>query len=149
MNLFDHVTSFIHPMIVHFPIALLITTVVLEAFYLFTKKEKLHTATWYTLLVGVLFAYFAIATGPEDVNSPLLEYHETFAWITTFLFTFALVWRYAKEQIPYFKKINLRFLYPLILILGLISVSITGYFGGTMVYEHGVGIHSTINQVNK
>jgi uncharacterized membrane protein len=57
-------TSHLHPMIVHFPIALIIVGFFADVVYLFFKDEKcLSKAGFYLMVLGALAAIAAWSTG--------------------------------------------------------------------------------------
>ena len=84
----------IHPMIVHFPIALLIVAVMFELLAMRWRTSGLRDASLYTLVAGVVGAGLAIITGKmaeegmEESGIPdaLLDIHEGLGyavWSTT------------------------------------------------------------------
>ncbi len=138
-------TSHFHPLIVHFPVALLITGFVFDFVYLFYKKEHcLSKAGLYLLVLGTLGAFAGYFTGefftPEfkGAAGELKENHELFAKITMFVMLAASALRIyllikKKEQSP------LKWLVFSLVFVGTISVGITGYLGGKIVYDHLIG----------
>lgn len=52
-----------HPPTVHFPIALMVTAVILTLLYLVTKEPSFEKAAYYVLTLGLLFSPAAILTG--------------------------------------------------------------------------------------
>ncbi|MEI8201592.1 MAG: ferritin family protein [Bacteroidota bacterium] len=144
-------TSHFHPLTVHFPVALLITGFVFDLVYLFYKKEHcLSKAGLYLLVLGTLGAFAGYFTGefftPEfkGAAGELKENHEVFAKITMFVMLAASVLRIylsvkKKEQSP------LKWLAFFLVFAGTVSVGITGYLGGKLVYDHLIGFsESTI-----
>lgn len=165
----------IHPIIVHFPIALLIISVLLDFLALFIRRAHLvEAATWCLGFgaIGLLAAELSGNLVEDRVNRALagnlLELHKTFALITviTFitLFVLRIVWlaprilSALRPSIPASATIERSLLMvlpvlgkasrPLIAVylvaslVGLVFLSITGYLGGSMVYDHGVGTSS-------
>ena len=165
----------IHPIIVHFPIALLIVGVLLDFLALFLRRAHLVEAASWCLgfgAAGLLAAELSGQLIEDHVNKALaggiLEIHKTFALLTviTFvtLFALRLVWlspriftalgssfsvaakagKYVQTTLPFLGR-NAPVLITLYLLLsvgGLILLAITGYLGGAMVYDHGVGTSS-------
>ena len=85
-------TAHLHPLIVHFPIALLIVGFVADTVYLVYKKEVcLSKAGFYLMLAGTLGAVAAVLSGnffTEDMSGEaetIRERHETLANITMYL----------------------------------------------------------------
>jgi uncharacterized membrane protein len=134
----DHV----HPMVVHFPIALLYAGFFCEFIYLFFKKDPLFSeAGFWLLCVGAISAAAAYASGAlltkelygaaGDVQSS----HELFAEITTIM---ALVLAAFKIYLRTEKKedSNLKWIAFAIYTFIVAMVSITGYYGGVLVYDY-------------
>ncbi|GEM_PF-469332 len=132
----------LHPAIVHFPIALLIVSVVLDALGVGFRRASLTQAGFYTLILGSLGATAAVLSGPEraakDAASlTILHRHELFAALAVFSCLILVGMRlgnvnglYGSGTIGY-------------LALGgvlIACLALTGYFGGQLVYDHGVGV---------
>ena len=134
-------TSHLHPMLVHFPIALVVFGFIAEIAALYFKKEVcLSRLGFYLLIIGTLSALVAWLTGNfftsemAGTAGEVKDTHELFALITlaTLLVTSAL------RIVLQFKNTEnkgLRWIALLIYGLASISVSITGFYGGTLVYE--------------
>ncbi len=153
----------IHPILVHFPIALMTIYAVAEIVSI--KKFK-DTVYWFyvkaTLVItGTLFAFLSLGTGDSaeelvkhDVR-PLVNMHANFAATSTWIFGFLAVvylvsWisksKYNEKLVASkFSKIwnikvkiadkILNSYFPIILaIVGLITITITGALGGAIVY---------------
>lgn len=135
-------TSHLHPMLVHFPIALVLAGFLAEIVFLFVKKEICLTKTgFYLLLAGTLAALVAWSTGQlftSDMSGAaekIRETHELMATttlvllvITTAIRVFILI---RKNETKMWK--NLAFaLYA----LSAVFVGLTGFFGGTLVYSY-------------
>jgi uncharacterized membrane protein len=133
----------LHGMFVHFPIALLLSSVFMEFLALHRPwRERLRAASGITLLLGVIGAGLAVLTGPEDTADllPMGRIHEAMAQGSTILFGLLLVWRalaYWKRRT--FEKSRLA-VYLAAAAIGVVMLGYTGYLGGTMVYEQGAGV---------
>lgn len=138
--------SHLHPMVVHFPIAIIMVGFFADILSLFFKKEKcLSTMGFYLEILGVLAAIVAVGTGyflttPMDGEAGAMrEKHELFAFLTLGTIIVAAFFRIL---LVYLKKeeTQLKFVALGIFFLSFIFVSITGYLGGTLVFEYLVGI---------
>jgi uncharacterized membrane protein len=133
----------LHPVIVHFPIALLITAIVFEVLALVLKRDVLREASTWLLGLGFLGGLVAAATGilaedaAEDGGVPesAIETHESFAYaaLAVFALLIAIRWLQRKRKIP-----NAVFL--ALGVVGVALIGLTGYFGGDLVYHYGAGV---------
>lgn len=140
-------TQLLHPMIVHFPIALLIVGLLADAIGLFSKKEFYSKAGFYLLILGtlgVLAAYFSGDLAGEGVTEagPLkqaLENHEEAAELSVWLMAAAALLRITFVIIKKYAGILKWGAFTLFLI-GVLSIARTGYYGGELVFKHAAGV---------
>lgn len=134
-------------MIVHFPIALIITGFLADVVFLFFRSEKcLSKAGFYLMVLGALAAIAAWTTGQLFTNEPsqgeilsVFEKHETGAIITMILMIIGAglriyLVRSKKEDT------SLKWVVFIIYLLAVGTVSFTGLMGGTMVYKYMLSI---------
>ena len=135
----------IHPMVVHFPIALLITSVVFDFLATRWHHKSFQDAGFYTLIAGLLGAAVAVLTGAmaeelaEDKGIPesVLEIHEALGYATLLFFIGLLALRLLMR----WKLISERpALYLAMGVAGIVILSAAGYFGGSLVYDFGAGV---------
>jgi len=137
-----------HPLVVHFPIALvLVATGLLLAARLLRNESLAATAatvgTW-NLCLGAAAAVFALATGlgavlDLDISAAArqaISAHLNWAMFTTLLLVLLAVWRGAGTAS--LSRPSWPFLIVLIAASG--ALSYTGYRGGRNVFEYGVGV---------
>ncbi|RYL88078.1 DUF2231 domain-containing protein [Sporolactobacillus sp. Y61] len=130
----------LHPLLVHFPIALLLMGTVLQIVAIW-KKKFFDKAALLLLSTGFISGVAAYLSGGGAVRfaaahwgsayKSLAEIHELYAFATMVLFGIAISLR---MLLHYFRR---KFLMPLILvfcILGSVTLGITGHYGGQMVY---------------
>lgn len=139
-------TSHLHPVIVHFPIALLIVGFVADTIFLFYKKEAcLPKIGFYLMLAGTLGAIAAVLSGnffTEELSGSvevIRERHETFANITMYLMIITSIIRIIlvkKGRLESKAGLGVYILY----LIGAILVGYTGLLGGTMVFNFMIGI---------
>ena len=132
----------LHPMLVHFPIALVVLGFIAESALLYFKKEDwLSKSGFYLLIVGTLSAIVTLLTGvfftSEMTGSAanIQESHELFAWLTlgTLIVTSTvrIILKMKDNENANLKRIAFA-LYG----MAAVFVSITGYYGGTLVYDY-------------
>lgn len=135
--------SHLHPMLVHFPIALVSIGFLLEIFYFFRKKEVCLTkAGYYLLIIGTLASVatwlsgMIFTSGMEGAAGQIRETHAIFATITIVLLLISAsirIYLSVKKKEDNKTMKNVAFLFYT---LAAMSVSITGFLGGTLVYNY-------------
>ncbi len=137
----------LHPLIVHFPIGLLISGALLEFFGRFQKEEAVQTAGWFNIRLGFWSALPVMAVGLLGVESleikdkvkPFLSSHILFAFSTAFVFALALiVYRFRQ-------KVWAEVFYNILLAVGLFCALGAGYYGGEMAHRFGVAGPDPLN----
>jgi len=135
-------TSHFHPMLVHFPIALVLFGFLGDFASLIYKKEAcLSKIGFYLLIIGTLSALAAWLTGViftaemSGSAGEVKDTHELFAIITLVTLIITSILRIILKNKD---KENTKFKWLAFGLYGLaaISVSITGFFGGTLVYTY-------------
>jgi uncharacterized membrane protein len=134
----------IHPMVVHFPIAIIMVGFLADFLSLVFKKERcLSRMGFYLMLLGILAAlvafgtgYFLTCTTIEDAGA-LGQHHKLFATLTLITIIIAAIFRIL---IVYLKKdeTKLKYISIVIFFLAAAFVGITGYLGGMIVYGNGI-----------
>ena len=132
----------IHPMVVHFPIVLILVGFLAEMVNLFFRKEPLLQAAGFWLLcAGAVAAAFAYASGLfltreiYGAAGSVQSSHELFAEITVISALIGAVIKiYLKAE---GKEVGLlKWIAFAIYAFTTIMVSITGYYGGVLVYGY-------------
>ncbi|WP_017301367.1 DUF2231 domain-containing protein [Nodosilinea nodulosa] len=133
----------IHPLFVHFPIALLLTGLLLDGLGFVLKKSALSTAGWWCFGLGVLSAVVTVFTGMQAEStvslgpeaSEVLEKHEHFQLYSTVALVGLLIWRCIRWRlVP-----PLASVYFVVTILAVGAIAWGSHYGGMLVYEYGVG----------
>jgi uncharacterized membrane protein len=145
-------TQHIHPILVHFPIALIYTLVAIDLAALaggnaVTRKSGTGTISTFLALSAGLFAmgtwfFGGLALDHAEAagfSSNIAEIHESLGGITAFAF---LIWGLVRLAL-WMRNREIRVLkiaIPLIEIGGAVLVTATAYYGGLLVYELGVNV---------
>jgi len=135
----------IHPIVVHFPIALLFTSVFFEVLGSLKQRELYRDFGYWLLVLGLLGGVAAAATGfwSEDaakaagVPEEAIDRHETFAVISVIVFGLMLVFR---RWVRGRWSERYRAIYLVLGVAGVIVLGTAGYFGGDLVYRYGAGL---------
>ena len=139
-----------HPMLVHFPIALIIGSFAAMAAYAATRNEFFSRVGAWTVTLGAVAAVAAgiagkvaeaNATHTEEAHEILKNFHEPLAYAVIGLTVLLSFWGFACKW--KFKGVNLA-AYILVLGLAVGAAGLTGHFGARMVYEEGMGINPKV-----
>ena len=138
----------VHPVIVHFPIALLPAAALIDLLSLFWRHcaSLRHTATW-LYLAGTGFSLLAFFSGHSAVDvmtlspgvEPFVAEHASWAFRTTWFFACFASLRLAVSYIFPPKPVILLIAF-LAAMGGLVMLVETAARGSILVYQHGVGV---------
>lgn len=145
----------IHPMIVHFPIVLLMFAVLFDVIGLFlTKFDWLKKSALVLFFVGTIAAAAAFLTGraaSDGLNIPAnvitaVNDHAEWAEITLWFFSIYTILRLTIEY--FFKSLKKVIVIPLVLIglLGIYFLYQTGDHGAKLVFGYGLGTGNIIGE---
>ncbi|EMR13284.1 hypothetical protein MPL1_05909 [Methylophaga lonarensis MPL] len=139
-----------HPILVHFTIGLLGTSVLLHLLGSLIPLAGLQITARWTLWLGVLFTVGTVLTGAhafDTVAHSTLEQHHAMAshrhWalITATVFMVLGVWSLLANLFGSAKFQGRRhFLFVILILVAGSLLAITGYKGGELVYRHGIGV---------
>jgi uncharacterized membrane protein len=137
-----------HPLVVHFPIALVLAATVLLLAARLLRSESLAASaatvgTW-NLCLGTAAAVFALGSGLGavlnlDVGAAAhqaISLHLKWAMVTTLLLLLLAVWRGAGSA----SRSRPSWLFLVLLLAASAALAMTAYRGGKNVYEYGVGV---------
>ena len=138
----------IHPMVIHFTISIIYLTTLAGLVGLFVKKDGFYPKVFFILLTLSILA--TLAAGVAGVISEsyvtvsgqvasMLETHKHYGELTGVV----LVIAWAVQWLAQRKQWRVSLLAFGLCILATVLVSIAGFIGGSMVYDHGVGVHIT------
>lgn len=136
--------SNLHPLIVHFPIVLLLLAFLTQIGAFFLWKKQLNWLTLILLIGGFIGAYLASTlvhphtTGLSEAAKMVLEKHDLFADYTIWLSGIGVLLKgvslfFVKD------KLWLEIIVALVLAGSAFSVSKAGHYGATLIHIHGVG----------
>lgn len=135
----------LHPMVVHFPIALLLASTLFDALAFRWRSQQFRDTSLSLLVLGILAAGVAVITGHvaeeaverSGIPKQAIEIHEELGGSVFWVFLgllgvrVASSWGWIREQ-P-----------KLALVIGLsggLLLLIASYFGGDLVYRFGAGV---------
>ncbi len=143
----------LHPKVVHFPIALLITFVLLELIGTLLNKDFYTKTAHLILFLGVIGTILAVLTGNQafisykywnPASEELFNNHQTFANLAVWYFAGLLVLRtYLVVKKKYFK--TMKYIFLVLTLFGGFLIYQTSEYGGELVKKYGIGTELKIN----
>lgn len=137
----------LHPIAVHFAIALFVVGVLLDVVAIVASKPQYHWPAWINLTLGVLAATAAITAGMTAEASvrvshevhQTLDTHKLLGFSGFGIILLLCAWRFAlRGGFPQRAAV----LYCVLSVAGLAAIGGAGYYGGELVYDHGVGVRA-------
>ncbi|NHN24780.1 DUF2231 domain-containing protein [Flavobacterium jejuense] len=136
----------LHAMVIHFPIALLMTGFLSRLIGVFSKNIFFNKSSFYLLLLGtlgVIVAYVSGSSAGDGMTDGILqepiELHEEAGFMTLWLAVLTSIVSIAFHTLKY-EKTWLKWSSFLFYTVLVISVTRTAYLGGQLVFKHGAGI---------
>ncbi len=126
----------LHPLIVHFPIALIIVAAVLELFSLRNFKSKFRAGIHFLILIGTVSAILSAIFGwllaeSQGTTGSILDLHKQLGIVTSIL-SALLLFLLLKADKSASKKLNS--IYRIFLFFTAFVVGLTGHFGGSLTH---------------
>lgn len=144
--MFDFVGNILndlHPIFVHFPIALLLVSFGLTA--VARLRPEFHETSWLLLVLGGLSTLPATITGliahepyEETASMMFIQSHEMLGIIGTVFTLGVLLWRWQSRKRG--EDVGLTTPYLAVAIVGMLWLFVLGGTGGELVYEHGINV---------
>jgi uncharacterized membrane protein len=138
----------IHPLLVHFPIALLSLFFILEVFATVSKKPHWREVGSYFLYFGALTAVFTVIAGfvaaysveHNDTVHHIMLRHQYIGLAVTGLAIVLSIWRYKAAELTGGAKHFFLILATVMTVLLMLGADL----GGLMVYHYGTGVQAQV-----
>lgn len=148
----------IHPMIIHFPLVLLILAVILDcAGFILSKSDWIRKSALLLYALGTIAAVVAVITGNAASDSieipsiafPAINAHADWARITLWFFIIYTIVRLSVGI--FFKSLKKVYILPIILVgfLGIYFLYQTGDHGAQLVFGYGLGTGNLTTQTRQ
>lgn len=141
MDYIEHLWNSAHPLVTHFPIALLSLVAVLC--WAGLRWSTVYRHVWLLQLIGTVLLVPSVITGLRDHQpyeetslAKLIEPHEKFGLITAAVYILATLWLWhalKTDKNAHKGKVQLA-----LVTAGFVLLAITGYLGGQLVHETGI-----------
>lgn len=128
-----------HPIIVHFPIALFVFSMILDALGLWKRKPEFIAAGYFNLVASAVTGILAVATGflawriqrggESLLEDKILMFHLILAVTTTVLICLLWLIRARQSNDPTHR---LNRLYIILAVITLLVITLTGHLGGIL-----------------
>ncbi len=132
----------LHPALVHFPVALIVTAVVAEAIFIVRRDERYSAAARFMLHAGAWMSIVAAATGFARAGSMVFSADQTdlfavhrIAGIATPVLAFLAAG--LADGVRRSGQVWELFLYRIVLVLAAAGAIVAGYYGGEIVFGAG------------
>ncbi len=142
----------LHPMIVHFPIALVIAGFIADIAGFALKKEFFNKMASYIVIAGALGVIAAYLSGDaagdniEEIGAlgATLELHEEAAKVAMIISAIAGSMKLGQLLIKKYETV-LKYTSAVVVMAAVAAISVTGFYGGELVYKHAAGVQITIS----
>ena len=133
----------VHPLLVHFPIALLFLSVTADLVAFFTDSTSLRSTGWWALNAAALGGVLTVAAGLYDMRRATLQedvHHLVHQHMKVGLGLLASIvgltlWRWTADAQP---EHSVTAIYLDVALLTMALAGFQGWLGGELVYSHGV-----------
>ena len=133
----------IHPIVVHFVIAMALITVVFDVIGVVSRKKNLFEVSFWNLIVATVAIFVAIIFGqveaglasPYGASRDILNIHSTIGWSLAGVLALLTGWRYvARQKDP--ANLPRGFLALDVVLAGLVITQV--YLGDKLVWVYGL-----------
>ncbi|WP_424094257.1 DUF2231 domain-containing protein [Moorena producens] len=133
----------IHPIVVHFVIAMVLFAVFCDAVGYFSRNYRLYEVSWWNLFFATISIFIAVIFGqieaglaePYTAAEGTLNLHTLIGWSLSGIIAGVTAWRYIiRSRNP--KELPIPFLGVGVLLVGLVFVQV--YLGDLLVWVYGL-----------
>jgi uncharacterized membrane protein len=132
-----------HPIVVHFVIAMVLFAFLCDIIGYFTSNHRLFEVSWWNMFFATISIFIAIIFGqfeaglaePYNAVEPALNLHTFLGWSLSGILAALTAWRYViRSRNP--EKISVYYLAAGLLLTALVGIQV--YFGDELVWVYGL-----------
>ena len=143
-DFFENLLNHVHGATTHFPIALLFVSVGMD--YFASKRPGLRGGAWLLLVLGTIGTIASTVTGllahlayeDDSVLLSAIDRHQYLGFAVTALFVGLTAWRW--RSVCRGGDVGGTRAYLVVAIVGLAVLGLTGFVGGNLLTEWGIGV---------
>lgn len=144
----------IHPIVVHFVIAMVLFAVLCDVIGFFTKNARLHEVSWWNLFFATLSIFIAVLFGqleaglaePYNAAVSTLNLHTLLGWSLSGILAAITAWRYIlRSRDP--QKVPLAFMGANVFLTGLVFFQV--YLGDKLVWVYGLHSAPVVDAIRR
>ena len=149
------ILKIVHPVCTNFPVALLLTAIILECASRWILTERLRITGRVVFFIAVIWSFVTYASGYGSTyalsaqeyakHQVAISEHQQTAKLLLFMLVPTAILALGKVEVPG----KQRFLYLCALWLSVACVCHTAHLGGLMVHQQGVGVASEQRQLSQ
>ncbi|MGP0127825.1 MAG: DUF2231 domain-containing protein [cyanobacterium endosymbiont of Rhopalodia musculus] len=133
----------IHPIVVHFVIAMVLFAFLCDTIGYFTRNPRLYEVSWWNMLVATVSIFIAIIFGqyeaglaqPYEVVRPVLHLHTLIGWSLSGIIAAITGWRYViRSKTP--EELPAPYLGLVLILVAIVGVQV--YLGDELVWVYGL-----------
>jgi uncharacterized membrane protein len=144
----------IHPIVVHFVIAMVLFAFLCDVIGSFTRNTRLFEVSWWNLLFATLSVFVAIIFGqleaglalPYNAVTPVLNLHTLLGWSLSAIIATITGWRYVLRLLTP-GKLPLAYLGAELLLTSLVLFQV--YMGDKLVWVYGLHTGPVVEAIKK
>jgi uncharacterized membrane protein len=142
----------LHPVIVHFVIAMVAFSFVCDALGYFTSNSRLFEVSFWNMLVASTAVFFAVIAGQFEAGiaptysavEAVLTHHQLLGWSMSALIVIATAWRFVLRSRSLF-KISPAYLGVSAFLITLLGLQV--YLGSQLVWQYGLHVKPVVQSI--
>jgi len=133
----------IHPIVVHFVIAMVLFAFICDAIGYFSRNSLLFEVSWWNMCVATISIFVAVIFGqfeaglaqPYEVAEPVLNLHTLIGWSLSGIIAAITAWRYVIRS-KNSEKLPMPYLGMSVVLVAIVGLQV--YLGDVLVWVYGL-----------